>query len=86
MIDQESQHDRSVQSDRRCIDSGPLTARAFRIADVCVATGFGRTTVYAAIKAGDLIAQKYRRSTVVLADDLTKFLANLPKVRKRTGG
>jgi excisionase family DNA binding protein len=53
--------------------------QGFHIKDVCEATGLGRTTVYAAIKAGHLVARKYGRRTIVLADDLATFLHKLPK-------
>jgi excisionase family DNA binding protein len=52
--------------------------RAFRIPEVCKATGLCRTTVYAAIKSGDLPARKYGRCTVILAVDLERFLNELP--------
>jgi hypothetical protein len=54
---------------------------ALRIADVCKATGMGRTSVYEAIKSGQLIGRRWRRCTVVLAEDLATFLKNLPKTR-----
>jgi hypothetical protein len=38
----------------------------------------GRTSVYEAIKSGALVARKWRRCTVVLAEDLAAFLRNLP--------
>jgi hypothetical protein len=67
------------------VDSGvsegePLSVRAYRIADVCKLTGLGRTSVYAAIKSGDLVARKCNRCTIVLGDDLARFLNNLSKV------
>jgi hypothetical protein len=52
--------------------------RAFRIREVCVRTALGRTTVYAAIKSGDLVARKYGRRTIVLERDLRNFLSRLP--------
>lgn len=55
--------------------------RAFRIPEVCKATGLCRTTVYAAIKSGDLPARKYGRCTVILAVDLERFLNELPTTR-----
>jgi hypothetical protein len=54
---------------------------AYRIGDLCLLTGLGRTTIYAAIKSGALIARRYRRCTVVLAEDLAAFLRNLPTTR-----
>jgi hypothetical protein len=52
--------------------------RAYRIPDVCAMTQLGRTSVYAAIKSGELVARKWGRCTVVLAEDLAAFLGNLP--------
>lgn len=53
--------------------------RAYRIPEVCRATGLGRTTIYEAIKSRALIARRYGRCTLVLAEDLRAFLNNLPK-------
>ena len=53
---------------------------ALRIPEVCRLTGFGRTTIYAAIKTGDLVARRYRRRTIVLEEDLQKFLRGLPTI------
>ncbi len=57
--------------------AGRPCVRAFRISEVCRVTGLGRTTIYAAIGAGDLIARKYRRVTLVLETDLADFLSKL---------
>jgi excisionase family DNA binding protein len=54
---------------------------AYRIPEVCELTGLGRTTVYEAIKSRALIARRYRRRTIVLAEDLAAFLRNLPTTR-----
>lgn len=59
----------------------PLGLRAFRIPEVCERSGLGRTSICAAIKAGALIARRYGRCTIVLADDLADFLRNLPTTR-----
>jgi len=53
---------------------------SFRIAQVCDVTGLGRTSVYKAISEGRLRARKWRRATVVLAEDLEAFLKSLPAV------
>ncbi len=63
---------------------GAFSPRAFRIAEICSITGLGRTTIYAAIRAGDLIARKCGRRTIVLADDLSEWLASLPRTREPT--
>jgi excisionase family DNA binding protein len=61
----------------------PFAPRAYRITEVCKASGLGRTTIYAAIKSGDLSARKCGRATIVLADDLETFLRNLPAMHVR---
>jgi excisionase family DNA binding protein len=57
---------------------------ALRIHDVCRLTGLGRTTIYAAINAGDLVARKLGRCTIILAADLEVFLNKLPPARARS--
>jgi excisionase family DNA binding protein len=56
----------------------------YTIAEVCSAGNFGRTTAYAAIRAGSLRAVKVGRRTIVLANDLNDFLQNLPQVHPKT--
>jgi excisionase family DNA binding protein len=55
---------------------------AYRPEEVQRRTGLTKGTVYKAIKDGDLVARKYGRCTVVLAGDLDRFLANLPRVTR----
>jgi excisionase family DNA binding protein len=40
-----------------------------------------RSKLYEAIKAGELIARKHGRKTLVLASDYMTFLENLPKMK-----
>lgn len=40
----------------------------------------GRTFLYSEIAAGRLIARKARRKTIVLEDDLRRYLESLPKI------
>ena len=54
---------------------------ALRIPDVRRLTRVGRTTIYVAIKTGDLVARRYRRRTIVFEEDLQKFLRGLPTIR-----
>jgi excisionase family DNA binding protein len=53
---------------------------AHTIAEACVLAKIGRTTLYAAIKSGDLKARKFRRRTVILHEELVNFLQSLPEV------
>ncbi len=70
---------------RRDGERETFTAHAYRIPEVCRRTGLSRTTIYAAIKSRDLIARKYGRVTIVLADDLEAFLRRLPAMLPRSG-
>jgi excisionase family DNA binding protein len=53
---------------------------AYTIDEVCNLSKLGRTTIYAAIRDGDLKARKFRRRTIILHEDLSRFLENLPEV------
>jgi excisionase family DNA binding protein len=52
----------------------PVEPLAFSVDDSCRATGVGRTTLYAAIKNGELRATKVGRRTVILRADLESWL------------
>jgi len=54
---------------------------AHTIDETVALSGLGRTTIFAAIKRGELQARKYDRRTTVLDEDLRSFLRSLPVVR-----
>jgi excisionase family DNA binding protein len=56
---------------------------AFNISEACAAARASRTTVYEAIKAGQLRALKRGRRTIVLASDLRAWLESLPRLEPR---
>jgi excisionase family DNA binding protein len=56
---------------------GPL---AFNVAEACSAARIGRTSLYEAIRSGELRALKRGRRIIVLADDLRHYLESLPAV------
>jgi excisionase family DNA binding protein len=60
------------------MDNKPL---AHTIKAACQVSGLGRTTIYAALKAGSLSARKSGRRTLILAHDLEDFLNKLPPAR-----
>jgi len=54
---------------------------ALNIAKLCAYASVGRTTVFAEIKAGRLIAHKLGRSTIIFVEDADAWLEALPRVR-----
>lgn len=59
---------------------------ALTISEACAAARIGRTSLYAAIKSGELVAAKYGRKTLIRVDDLRAWLARLPKVAAKSAG
>jgi excisionase family DNA binding protein len=53
---------------------------AYSIVEACEVARIGRTSLYAAIGAGELRAVKRAKRTLILADDLRRWLENLPPV------
>ena len=60
------------------------TPIAYTIAEVCAEARAGRTAVYEAIKCGALIARKRGRRTIILSDDLHRWLDSLPAITPKT--
>ena len=56
------------------------TSLAYSIAEACAVARAGRTSVYQAIAAGELVARKRGRKTVILFDDLRRWLDSLPVI------
>jgi excisionase family DNA binding protein len=57
-----------------------LEQLALTVAEACAAARIGRTTLYEAIKNGDLVAAKYGRKTLIRVDDLRNWLGRLPTI------
>jgi len=56
---------------------------AFSIAEASAQSGIGRTAIYEMINAGELVARKRGRRTLILADDLRRCLELLPPVKAK---
>jgi excisionase family DNA binding protein len=58
-----------------------LPRQGLSISEACAVAGIGRTKIYEAIAAGELVARKYGKRTLILRGDLQHFLINLPTVQ-----
>lgn len=59
------------------------TPIAVTIPDAVKATGMSRTSLYEALKRGDLTARKAGRRTLISFADLQAYLASLPAYQTR---
>ena len=50
---------------------------AYRIHEVCAATGLGKTTIFKRISEGKLRAKRDGRITIILRSELQRYLDNL---------
>ena len=55
-----------------------LTPLSITIPDAVKATGMSRTSIYEALKRGDLTARKAGRRTLISFGDLEAYLSRLP--------
>jgi excisionase family DNA binding protein len=56
------------------------TPLAYSIPEACASSRIGRTTLYEAIRTGELRAVKRGRRTLILFEDLRSWITNLPTV------
>ena len=75
-------HERSPQADARTVVSENLGRKvAFSPRGAADAVDSSRTTIYEALKRGDLVARKLGRRTIILSSDLRRWLEGLPPYR-----
>lgn len=65
--------------DRLAVIAAP--ALAYTVDEAAEACRIGRTALYDAIAAGELVARKRGRSTIILRDDLDSYLKGLEVVK-----
>ena len=56
------------------------TPIAYTIAEACAVARAGRTALYEAIRSGDLVARKRGRKTIIIAEDLRRWIEQLPTI------
>ena len=54
---------------------------ALTVSEACAAARIGRTVLYELIRDGKLPARKCGRRTIVLADDLRRWIESLPAIQ-----
>jgi excisionase family DNA binding protein len=62
------------------VTAGQPNRMAFSIAEAAQQANLGRDHLYAAIRAGDLLARKAGRKPLVLRSEHEAYLANLPRL------
>jgi excisionase family DNA binding protein len=62
-------------------EDGMTVPITMTIPEAVKATGISRTSIYEALKRGDLSARKAGRRTLILFADLQAYLASLPAYR-----
>jgi excisionase family DNA binding protein len=53
---------------------------AYTIKEACTASRTGRTTLYSAIRRKDLVARKLGKKTLILEEDLRRWIEHLPTI------
>jgi excisionase family DNA binding protein len=56
----------------------------FSITEAYARSGIGRTAMYELINAGQLRARKRGRRTLILAEDLRRYLESLPPIKAKS--
>ena len=57
---------------------------AYSISEACAAARAGRTALYEAIRNGALIARKRGRKTLILPEDLRRWVESHPTIHSKT--
>ena len=55
-----------------------IEKQGLSVNDTCDVSGLGKTKIYEAISAGQLVARKFGKRTIILREDLTLLLPRCP--------
>ncbi|MDO8874636.1 MAG: helix-turn-helix domain-containing protein [Pseudolabrys sp.] len=58
---------------------------AYTVKEACEISRAGRTTLYAAIRRGELVARKRGTKTLILEQDLRQWIEQLPALKSAPG-
>jgi excisionase family DNA binding protein len=56
------------------------TPIAYTVKEACAVSRTGKTTLYGAIRRRDLVARKLGKKTLILEDDLRRWIEQLPRI------
>lgn len=65
--------------DQQAEESSIGCSIALTIPEACQLSTLRRSSIYKAIKNGDLVKRKWGKRAIILREDLEKFLVNLPQ-------
>jgi excisionase family DNA binding protein len=58
-----------------------IQAEGLTLNEASIVSGIGRTKLYEAIASGELTARKFGSRTLILREELVRFLKSLPEVQ-----
>lgn len=70
-----------MQNDNAAVEAADPGRIAYSINSLCEKSDTGRTSIYEAIRSGQLKAKKFGARTIILDEDARRFFRGLPDAR-----